>query len=243
MEQHYNCSDFIPSDPVSIPHLFTKKQDIEIAGFFAAILAWGQRTTILNNCRKLMQCMDFSPHDFVLHHSQKELQQLSGFVHRTFNGDDLLYFIHFFNEWYSNHNSLERAFAAGMQKNDTDVFNALVHFNQTFFAHEHLKRSEKHISTPLKNSACKRLNLYLRWMVRKDKRGVDFGLWKQLKMNQLICPLDVHVLNVALELKLIKRETSDWKTALELTNVLKKFDAEDPIKYDFALFGWGVNRG
>lgn len=242
MEQRYNCADFIANDPVSIPHLFSKKQDIEIAGFFAAILAWGQRTTILNNCRKLMQYMDFCPYDFVLHHSQKELKKLSGFVHRTFNSEDLLYFIYFFNLWYSKNDSLETAFTGGIQKHDPDVFHALVYFRQTFFAHEHLKRTEKHVSTPLKNSACKRLNLYLRWMVRKDKNGVDFGLWKQIKMSQLICPLDVHVLNVALELKLIERETSDWKTALELTNVLKKFDAEDPVKYDFALFGLGVSR-
>lgn len=238
----YNQFSFIEKDPISIPHQFTQKQDIEISGLFAAVLAWGQRTTILNNCNSLLQRMDFRPYDFVCNHKDSDLRQLKGFVHRTFNEDDLLYFIEFLNFWYKENDSLESAFTSGLNPEDSNVYNGLIAFRNHFFGLEHLKRTEKHISSPLKNSACKRLNLYLRWMVRKDKLGVDFGIWNQIKTSQLIMPLDVHVLRIALEFKLIDREKADWTTAEMLTNKLKALDPVDPVKYDFALFGYGVSR-
>lgn len=239
----YNQTSFIENDPVCIPHLFNKKQDIEIAGLFAAIFAWGQRVTIINKCRDLLNRMDNGPHEFVLHHSSNDLKRLIGFKHRTFNDTDLLYFVSFFKSWYAQHQSLETAFSQHMDKKDRTVEKGLNGFRNIFFAHEETpERTKKHISSPLQNSACKRINMYLRWMVRKDNCGVDFGLWNTIKPSQLVCPLDVHVHRVALDLGLLTREISDWKAATELTENLKMFDAKDPVKYDFALFGSGVSE-
>ena len=239
--KEYNKSSFIKADPVCIPHLFTKKQDIEIAGFFAAIFAWGNRTTIINKSKELMQLMDNAPHDFCLHHTDNDLIKLLSFKHRTFNPTDLLYFVSFFNMHYSKHPTLETAFTKGMHKNDTTIEGALNGFYNYFFSLNDVPaRTLKHIASPNKNSSCKRLNMYLRWMVRKDKCGVDFGLWKNISPAQLVIPLDVHVARVARHFKLLHRKATDWQTAIELTNELKKMDAKDPAKYEFALFGLGV---
>jgi uncharacterized protein (TIGR02757 family) len=238
----YNAPEFIPNDPICIPHLFTKQQDIEIMGFFAAIFAWGNRTTIINKCKELIQRMDNSPHDFVLHHSDDDLKRLLGFKHRTFNDTDLLYVLSFFKFWYTNNSSLETAFSSGINKKDTTIEQGLNTFRNTFFSLKDVPdRTKKHVASPQQNSACKRINMYLRWMVRADQQGVDFGIWKQIKTSQLVCPLDVHVQRVAIHLGLLNREQSDWKAAIELTENLKKLDKNDPVKYDFALFGLGVN--
>jgi len=237
----YDRPGFIQNDPISVPHLFTKKQDIEIMGFFAAVFAWGQRITIINKCKELMERMDHAPHDFVLHHSDKDLKRLLHFKHRTFNDTDLLYFISFFKKWYHENNSLEPAFSMHIKSKDKDVINALIGFRKLFFNGDHAaKRTFKHISSPQQNSACKRLNMYLRWMVRKDDKGVDFGIWEKIKPGQLFCPLDLHVERVALKLGLLEREQSDWKAVIELTENLRKLDKNDPVKYDFALFGLGI---
>lgn len=232
--------DFIPTDPVSVPHAFSKPQDIEIAGFFAALFAWGNRTTIIQKSRELMGWMDMQPHDFCLHASAAELKKIAQFRHRTFNGDDILYFIEFFHHHYMQHPSLESAFTAGMHPGDATVEQALVHFKRSFFALEHLKRTEKHISSPAQQSACKRLNMFLRWMVRKDK--IDFGLWKGISPSQLVCPLDLHVHRVARKLGLVQRPAADWKAALELTEFLARLDPHDPVKFDLVLFTLGAEE-
>jgi uncharacterized protein (TIGR02757 family) len=233
----YNQSSFIKNDPISIPHLFNKKQDIEIAGFFAAIFSWGNRTTIINKSKELIQLMNNAPYDFCLNHSPKELKRLTGFKHRTFNTTDLLYFIDFFNFHYSKHKSLEAAFT--MHGNTAEKM--LTGFKHYFFSLEHIPaRTKKHIATPEKNSSCKRLNMFLRWMVRNDKKGVDFGIWKTISPSQLICPIDLHVARVARRLDILKRKQTDWQAALELTEYLRTLDKNDPVKYDFALFGLGV---
>ena len=238
----YNRPAFIPNDPVSIPHRFTKKQDIEISGFFAAILAWGQRKTIINNCLKLMDLMDNAPHDFVLHHQDRDLPRFLGFKHRTFNDTDLLYLLHFFRHYYQRHVSLETAFVGEGNIYKTQK-ERLVHFHNLVFSLEEApQRTRKHIATPARKSACKRLNMYLRWMVRKDSNGVDFGLWGTMQMADLICPCDVHVERVARRLGLITRKGMDWETAEELTAHLRAFDPTDPVKYDYALFGLGIEE-
>jgi uncharacterized protein (TIGR02757 family) len=234
----YTNKSFIVNDPVCIPHLFSKKQDIEIAAFFAAIFAWGNRTTIINKSRELMQGMDMSPYEFCLNPSPAALKKLKDFKHRTFNADDLYYFISFFQHHYSQHSSLESAFTLGMDSNDQNIEKGLIGFRQYFFSLEHLKRTEKHVSSPLRNSACKRINMFLRWMVRKDQ--VDFGIWKTIKPSQLVCPLDLHVSRVAKRFGLISRPNADWRSAVELTQNLKKMDPLDPVKYDIALFSLGV---
>lgn len=237
----YNQPSFIKNDPISIPHLFTQKQDIEIAGFFAAIFAWGSRTTIINKSKELLQLMNDAPYDFCMNHTDKDLKKLLGFKHRTFNATDLLYFIAFFKMHYGKYNSLETAFTKWMHKKDETVENGLRGFYHYFFSLPHIpERTRKHIASPEKNSGCKRLNMYLRWMVRTDDKGVDFGIWKNISPAQLICPIDVHVARVAKELKLIQRQPVDWQTALELTAFLRTLDKADPVKYDFALFGTGV---
>ena len=220
---------------------FFKKQDIEIMGFFAAIFAWGQRITIINKCKDLIERMDVAPHDFVLHHSSKDLKRLLDFKHRTFTDTDLLYFISFFKDWYSKNDSLEDAFAMHIKAKDQTVENGLNGFRSVFFSLEDVpERTWKHVSSPAQNSACKRINMYLRWMVRADNNGVDFGLWNKIKPSQLMCPLDVHVQRVALKLDLLHREQSDWKAVVELTENLRKLDPKDPVRYDFALFGLGL---
>lgn len=235
----FNKASFIEDDPISIPHQFSKLQDIEIAGLFSAIFAWGQRKTIINKANELIERMDNSPFDFILKHSEQDLKRLIGFKHRTFNDTDLLYFVHFLKQYYQKEVSLETAFLPKPTEEDTEY--ALCRFKELFFSlDEAPKRTRKHIASPATNSSCKRLNMYLRWMVRKDEKGVDFGLWKNIKSSQLFCPLDVHVERVALELGLLKKAGSNWKATKELTENLRKFDPKDPVKYDFALFGMGV---
>jgi uncharacterized protein (TIGR02757 family) len=237
----YNQTSFIEHDPVSIPHLFSKKQDIEIAGFFASVFAWGNRTIIIRKSRELMNLMDDTPHDFILNHSEKDLRRLLQFKHRTFNVTDLLYFILFLKHHYQQSKTLETAFSKWMNKKDETIEKALAGFHDYFFSLQDAPvRTKKHIATPQRNSTCKRLNMFLRWMVRKDKNGVDFGIWKTISPFQLICPVDVHVARVARRFNLIQRKQIDWQAALELTSHLKKFDWNDPVKYDFALFGLGV---
>ncbi len=236
-----NQPGFIVDDPISIPHLFTQKKDIEIMGLFAATLAWGQRKTILANCHKLVELFEGKPHEFIMNHKPHDLQRFEGFVHRTFNSTDLLYFIHFLNWYYKKHDSLEAAFSKGVGKKDKTVQYGLNGFRQLFFSLENYPtRTHKHISSPIQKSACKRLNMYLRWMVRQDDKGVDFGIWQHINPAKLICPLDVHVSRTARQLKLITRKQDDWQTAIELTEVLRKFDHKDPVKYDFALYGMSL---
>lgn len=239
MVDRFNRVDFIPNDPISIPHQFSKSQDIEIAGFFAAVLAWGQRVTIIKSCHTLLSLMDDSPYDFILNHRPTDLRRMMGFKHRTFNGTDLLYFIRFLHFHYSKHSSLEGLFFVSLQ--EKTVEQGLINFHNRFFSlPEFPERTRKHISTPVRRSACKRMNMYLRWMVRQDKRGVDFGLWKTISPSQLVCPCDLHVERIARQLKLIRKKPMNWQTALELTEELRKLDPNDPVKYDFALFGLGV---
>jgi uncharacterized protein (TIGR02757 family) len=241
--QQYNQSGFIENDPICIPHLFSKKQDIEIMGLWASVLAWGQRVTIINKCKELISLMDNAPYDFIINHQPRDLKVFLQFRHRTFNATDTLYFIEFFKTFYAKHESLEEAFLQGHTKNAANVEGALAGFRELFFSLEdYPERTKKHISTPARNSACKRLNMFLRWMVRKDKKGVDFGIWKTIKPSQLVCPCDVHVDRVGRKLGLIVRKQTDWQTAVELTENLKKFDPKDPVKYDFALFGMGVEE-
>ncbi|MEO8171826.1 MAG: TIGR02757 family protein [Sediminibacterium sp.] len=239
----YNQPSFVNDDPVCIPHLFTKQPDIEIAGLFAAVFAWGNRTTIINKSKELMKLMGDAPHDFCLHHSEKDLQSLVQFKHRTFNTTDLLYFIGFLKYHYSYHKSLEDAFLKIPRgyNEDEKIEQSLIHFHNYFFSLEHVpNRTKKHIATPYKGSTCKRLNMYLRWMVRKDKHGVDFGIWKRIKPSELICPIDLHVARVAKRFDLLHRKQIDWQAAVELTRYLRTLDPTDPVKYDFALFGLGV---
>jgi uncharacterized protein (TIGR02757 family) len=239
----YNRPNFIELDPISIPHRFDKKQDIEIAGFFAAILAWGQRKTILNKCNELLARMDDAPHDFLVNHSEVDLKAFLGFKHRTFNEVDALYFIHFLSWIYRRHDSLEGAFLIGQTGAVDSMESMLIQFQRHFFSLEDApSRTKKHISSPATRSACKRINMYLRWMVRQDEQGVDFGIWKQISPAQLICPCDLHVDRVGRKLGLITRKQTDWGTAVELTQVLRSFDPLDPVKYDFALFGLGVEE-
>lgn len=239
----YNQPFFIQSDPISIPHSFSKKQDIEIAGFFAAIFSWGNRTTIIKKSRELLQLMDNAPHQFCLSHTENDLKKLMQFKHRTFNTTDLLYFIEFFTFHYNRYDSLEEAFCFGMKENDINVSNALNSFYDYFFSLPDIpKRTLKHVASPNKNSACKRINMFLRWMVRTDNKGVDFGLWKKIKPSQLIIPLDLHVARVAHRFNLLERKQFDWIAAVELTDQLKTWDDQDPTKYDFALFALGIEE-
>ena len=249
--KQYNRIEFIDKDPICIPHLFSKQQDIEIAGFFAAIFAWGNRTTIINKSKELLQRMDNAPFEFCMQHQEKDLNKLLGFVHRTFNDTDLLYCIEFFKYHYGKHESLETAFFVDVlhnidqknkQKNELDaVEKALTHFQAYFFSLEEVPvRTKKHISSPLSGSTCKRLNMFLRWMIRKDKQGVDFGIWKKITPASLIIPIDVHVARVSRALGIIERKQTDWQTAIELTNYCRTLDPKDPVKYDFALFSLGV---
>jgi uncharacterized protein (TIGR02757 family) len=234
----YNTSRFIETDPIQIPHLFSAKEDIEIIAFLVATIAWGNRKTIVRNGHKLVQLMGDSPYDFVMNFSEKKTNQLDSFVHRTFNSDDLNYFIKALQNIYINHGGLEKVFASKLETNSLQT--SIHHFKKTFFSLPHLPRTEKHISDPLKNSAAKRINMFLRWMVRNDNTGVDFGIWQTLSPSQLSCPLDVHSGNVARKLKLLRRKQNDAKALFELDSSLRKMDPKDPVKYDYALFGLGV---
>lgn len=240
----YNTPAFIASDPVSIPHRFLLKQDIEIAAFFAAVFAWGNRTTIINKCTELLALMENAPYDFMRHHTDADLKRFLLFKHRTFNTTDLLYFISFLQYYYTQHVSLESAFSIWLTPEDETVEAALIHFHNYFFELPFAPaRTRKHIATPARGSHCKRLNMFLRWMVRRDDAGVDFGLWREINPAQLVCPVDVHVARVARRLGLLTEKPLNWKAALELTAHLRTFDAGDPVKYDFALFGLGVFEG
>lgn len=239
--REYNQPDFIPFDPISIPHRFSKKQDIEIMGFWAAVLAWGQRKTIINKCIELAGLMDNAPYDFVLNHEEKDLKAFLNFKHRTFNATDTLYFIHFFQNYYRQHESLEDAFSDFMQPGDVTIEKGLIGFHDFFSDSENFPaRTRKHIATPERKSSCKRLNMFLRWMVRKDNQGVDFGIWNKIRPDQLVCPCDVHVDRIARKLGLITRPVTDWRTAQELTASLRILNPADPVRYDFALFGLGI---
>lgn len=239
----YNQPSFIPKDPICIPHRFSLKQDIEIAGFFAAIFSWGNRTTIINKSNELLQLMDNAPFQFIMHHQKKDLQKLEIFKHRTFNATDLLFCIAFFKWHYKANISLETAFTKWMTKKDPTTENGLKGFYKYFFSLPDIpERTKKHIATPDKKSSCKRLNMYLRWMVRQDDKGVDFGIWKNISPAQLVIPYDVHVARVAKKLNLITQYKPGWNTAMELTTFLRTLDANDPVKYDFALFGTGVTE-
>ena len=237
----YNTAAFIEDDPIVIPKKFKQLQDIEIAGFIAATLAWGQRPTIISKCNSFISLMDNSPYDFILHHSESDLKVFEKFKHRTFNSTDTLYFIEFFKNHYSKYSSLEDAFLCNLVSEEANIEKGLINFQQYFFSLDSSpQRTRKHVSTPLNNSACKRINMFLRWMVRKDQSGVDFGIWKRIQPSQLICPCDVHVDRIGRKLGLITRKQTDWKTALELTNNLRLYDKDDPVKYDYALFGLGI---
>ncbi|MEL7247678.1 MAG: TIGR02757 family protein [Bacteroidota bacterium] len=237
----FNQPNFIPADPISIPHLFTRSQDQEIMGFWVSILAWGQRKTIINNAHRLIDLMDGAPHDFILNHQESDRARFADFKHRTFQYTDTLYFLTFLQWYYRQFDSLEDAFARFITVEDDTIENALVGFQQLFFSlPDAPRRTQKHIATPARNSSCKRLNMFLRWMVRQDKAGVDFGLWKRILPAQLMMPLDVHVERIACRLGLVERKQRDWKTVVELTDNLRRLDPEDPTKYDFALFGIGV---
>lgn len=237
----YNRPDFIQDDPIAIPHAYKGRQDIEIAGFLAATLAWGQRKVIISKCRELLSMIDNAPYDFIVNHQADDLKPLLNFKHRTFNATDALYFMHFLKQHYQQHDTLETAFLAGLAPEAHTIEGGLVHFHRVFFSLvDYPERTRKHIATPERNAACKRLNMFLRWMVRQDDKGVDFGLWKQIKPYQLVCPCDVHVARVSRKLGLMQRKNTDWRAALELTQNLRLLSPEDPVKYDFALFGLGI---
>lgn len=240
LETKYNKfanPNFIESDPIQIPHSFSIKEDIEISGFIASTIAWGQRVSIIKNSKNFMSLMDNSPYDFTINHSTSDLKRFSKAVHRTFNGEDLVFFIKSLKNIYINHNGLESVLA-----NSPDVFSNLANFYKIFFEIDHLPRTRRHVANVESGSAAKRLNMYLRWMVRDDKRGVDFGLWKNVPASSLFIPLDLHSGRIARLLGLLNRNQNDWKAVNELTTELRKFDPADPVKYDFALFGAGVNE-
>ncbi|MDR1875987.1 MAG: TIGR02757 family protein [Flavobacteriaceae bacterium] len=236
--EQYNHVEFITTDPVQIPHRFYKKEDIEISGFLAAAIAWGNRKSIIKSAEKIIRYLEDSPHDFILNHTEKDLQKIKGSIHRTFNSEDFIFFIRSLQNIYQKHGGLEEVFSA--KKEERDTFYLIERFREVFFEIEHLGRTEKHISSPQKNSSAKRINMFLRWMVRKDAKGVDFGIWESISPSQLVCPLDVHSGNVARTLKLLRRTQNDWTAVSELMTNLRILDANDPVKYDFALFGLGV---
>lgn len=237
----YNTKDFIDSDPVQIPHLFTQKEDVEIAGFLAATIAWGNRKMIINNAKKMVALMGNSPYDFIMNHKEHHLEVLEGFVHRTFNATDFTTFIKALRHIYLNHGGLETVFAKHQQ--EEGMQKAIHEFKKVFFEIEHQHRTHKHVSDPLAGSAAKRINMYLRWMVRNDNNGVDLGVWKTISPATLSCPLDVHSGNVARKLGILTRKQNDAKALHELDTQLRLMDKSDPVKYDFALFGLGVFEG
>ena len=236
--EQYNNPKFIDTDPIQIPHQFTLKEDIEIAGFLTATISWGNRKSIIKNSKHMMELLELSPYDFVMNHETSDLKKLNVFVHRTFNGEDFIQFIISLKHIYKTHNGLESIFSKYAKKDSLQF--SIHEFKKHFFEVLHLPRTQKHISDPLKNSAAKRINMYLRWMIRNDKTGVDFGIWKSLSPSLLSCPLDVHSGNVARKLGLLNRKQNDAKALNELDISLRQFDVHDPVKYDFALFGLGV---
>jgi len=238
--EEYNNTSFIENDPIQIPHKFKKKEDIEISGFLTASIAWGNRKSIINSSKRMMELMDNDPHQFIINHTDNDLKSLLGFVHRTFNGYDFIQFVKSLKNIYCNHGGLEMVFFNNMK--DNSLHNSIHQLKNIFFEKEHLKRTRKHVSDPCKGSAAKRINMFLRWMVRKDDKGVDFGIWNSINQKYLSCPLDVHSGNIARKLGILKRKQNDHQAVLELDNSLRKFDESDPVKYDFALFGIGVNE-
>ena len=235
--EEYNNSSFIKDDPIQIPHLFNKKEDIEISGFLTSTISWGNRKSIITSSIKMMKLMDNDPHNFIINHSEKDLKKLLKFVHRTFNGYDFIQFIISLRHIYMNYGGLEKVFAENIK--NQSMHNSIHEFKKIFFEIPHTDRTKKHVSDPLKGSASKRINMFLRWMVRKDERGVDFGLWNGIKQKDLLLPLDVHTGNVARKLGILKRKQNDVKAVIEVTNQLSAFCPSDPIKYDYALFGLG----
>ncbi len=239
----HNRTAFIEDDPIAVPHRFMRLQDIEIAGLFTSIMAWGQRPTIIRKANALMDLMDGTPYDFVRGHRPRDLNHFQDFCHRTLQPDDVLYLIHVLQDFYGRHDSLEEAFLAGIRPEDQTTEGGLNAFYRMVFERpDVMERTRKHIPAPWRKSSCKRINMYLRWMVRHDDRGVDFGRWRNIRMDQLVVPLDVHVSRVARELGLLFRKQDDWRAAVELTEALKHYDPADPVRYDFALFGAGVSR-
>lgn len=232
----YNTTNFIIKDPISIPHAYNQKEDIEIISFLISIISWGNRKSIIKSGNKLREILGSSPIDFIMRFKERDLKKMD-FVHRTFNKFDLIYFLESLKNIYKNHDGLENVFSKNL--NDEFMYNNISNFRKIFFSLNHEKRMEKHISNPKKNSACKRINMFLRWMVRNDG-VVDFGIWKKIKPSMLSCPLDVHTANIGRKLNLISRKQNDLKTVLELDKKLRLFDKNDPVKYDYALFGMGV---
>lgn len=237
----YNTLDFIDSDPIQIPHRFTEKEDIEIAAFLTATISWGNRKMIINNGNRMMDMLGNSPHDFVMNHTDTQLEKVEGFVHRTFNSTDFVAFIKALQHIYNRHGGLESAFAKNQQPQTMQP--SIAAFKKLFFEVSHHPRTQKHVSDPMQGSAAKRINMFLRWMVRQDQNGVDFGIWKSISPASLSCPLDVHSGNVARKLGLLSRSQNDGKALVELDTSLRQLDAKDPVKYDFALFGLGVFEG
>jgi uncharacterized protein (TIGR02757 family) len=236
----YNCPDFITDDPISIPHRYSRKEDIEISGFLAASIAWGNREMILRNANRIMEIMDNSPYDFIINSEMTDIERAKGFVHRTFNSTDLIYFLKALKYIYKTKGGLRAIIEQNIAE---DSLKPAIHKLFTvFFELPHEKRTERHVSDPFKGSAAKKLNMFLRWMIRKDNRGVDFGIWKRVDPSMLFIPLDIHSGNTARRLGLLSRKINDWKAVEELTSVLREFDPADPVKYDFALFGLGVNE-
>lgn len=235
----HNTKDFISSDPISIPHRFTSKEDIEISAFLTATISWGRRASIISNADRMMQIMDHSPHDFIVNHKTKDLKKALGFVHRTFNESDLIYFFQSLKSIYQDHGGLESAFYS----DSDDLSSHIEKFRSIFFLNIHETRTQKHVSSPSKGSASKRICMFLRWMVREDPNSVDFGIWRKIKPSELMLPLDVHTAAVSRKLGLLTRKSNDWKAVTEISNNLKIICPEDPIKYDFALFGLGAIDG
>lgn len=239
--EEFNTPKFIKDDPIGLPHQFSKLQDIEIIGFWTAMLAWGRRSSIIKSGQRLIDLMDNAPYDFIVNHEEKDRKKFLAFKHRTFQPIDTLWFLEFLQWFYKQNESLETAFSIHLKPKDKTIENALIGFHELFFSLPNAPdRTRKHIATPLRKSTCKRLCMFLRWMVRQDKKGVDFGLWQQIRPAQLLIPLDVHVDRIARKYKLIQRKQTDWLTVLELTQKLRNFDDQDPVKYDYALFGIGV---
>jgi uncharacterized protein (TIGR02757 family) len=237
----YNSFGFIPFDPIGIPHRYSELQDIEITAFWTSILSWGQRITIINKANELFSLMDDAPFDFIVNHNERDRKRFEKFKHRTFNYIDTLYFLEFLQNHYRHYKSLEDAFL--ISGKFIDIESSLIHFREYFFDHPYAPdRTRKHIASPARKSTCKRLNMFLRWMVRKDDKGVDFGIWNRIHQSALMMPLDVHVERHGRALGLLKRKQRDWEAVKELTYNLRKFDASDPVKYDFALFGMGVDK-
>lgn len=235
----YNCTDFIENDPISLPHRFSTLQDREIIGFWTAMLSWGLRKTIIKSGERLLELMDHAPYDFIMNHKEADRAPFLTFKHRTFNDIDTLYFLEFFQQYYKEHDSLETAFL--LAPAEFDLEQSLTQFHNTFFSYPDAPhRTRKHVANPAKKSTAKRINMFLRWMVRRDNKGVDFGVWKKMNPKDLMIPLDVHVDKVARKLGLLERKQTDWRSVKELTENLRSFDPDDPVKYDYALFGIGI---